>query len=122
MDVYSYVASSNPQKSRDIINSFGYKVNNPKDMGGNLRTLVASEGESALKEVLNNHPDKDVILEMFQKKSEPCKVCQERERFQNYLNASGFDVSDAKKTENNFSLVFMSGIMLLAFAIISTKK
>ena len=123
MDVYNYLAISNPQKTKDIINSFGYKITDPESMGGNLRTLVAKEGESALKKVIENHPDKEIILELFgEPETVSCKTCEERERFEKYLNASGSSPSEAKKTEQNFSILFLSGIMILTVAILSTKK
>ena len=65
MDVYNYVAKNNPQKASEIISSFGYKVIDRNNMGKNLKSLVANEGEPALKMILENHPDKDVILELY---------------------------------------------------------
>ena len=63
MDVYNYVAGASPIKAQGIINSFGYKVVDKNDMGGNLKSLVAKE-KPALKMILESHPDKDVILEL----------------------------------------------------------
>jgi hypothetical protein len=124
MNVYDYVANSNPSQAKSIITSFGYKVKG-KDMGQNLKQLVSLEGEPALKMVMDNHPDKEIILEMFQVENEPmqCEVCKEREMFDRFLNATGGDntISDAKKSENNFNVVFLAGAMLVSFAILSTK-
>ena len=124
MNVYDYVANNNPSQAKNIITSFGYKVKG-KDMGQNLKQLVSLEGEPALKMVMDNHPDKEIILEMFQVENEPmqCEVCKEREMFDRFLNATGGDntISDAKKSENNFNIVFLAGAMLVSFAILSTK-
>lgn len=126
MDVYNYVAGSNPIGSQGIINSFGYKVVNKNDMGGNLKSLVAKEGESALKMVMDNHPDKEVILEMYSPTDNDdscgCNKCKTQSKLiEQFLNASGKEQSEAKKSDTNFSLVFLAGILALSFAIISKK-
>lgn len=64
MTIYEYIARNNPIGAKRTIESFGYKVVNPKNMGDNLRMLVAQEGEPALKAIVDLHPDKDLILEI----------------------------------------------------------
>lgn len=128
MDVYSYVASANPAQATNIINSFGYQVTNKRDMGANLRTLVANEGEPALRAVLSAHPDKDILLEI----SEPikglnsklhcdCKSC--RKMRDNYLNASGREEnqSEAARSASQTNTFLLAAAMILAVAIISKK-
>ena len=65
MNIYEYIARSNPQGARMVIQQFGYRITDNKKMGDNLRMLVAQEGEPALKAVVDLHPDKDLILEVF---------------------------------------------------------
>ena len=65
MNVYEYVAESNPQGAERIMNSFNYDAIDAPDMG--LSQLVDKVGEPALQKVMENHPDKDIILEMFSK-------------------------------------------------------
>jgi hypothetical protein len=128
MNVYDYVASSNPSESRNIITSFGYKIKG-RNMGQNLKQLVALEGEPALRMVMDSHPDKDVILEMFQSesKSTECSTCKERDMYDTiyhrFLNANGGEkyISEAKRSENSFNVVFLAGAMLISFAILSSK-
>ena len=50
MDVYKYVAESNPIVAQSIIESFGYEHANTPDMG--LSQVVAKVGEPALKKVM----------------------------------------------------------------------
>lgn len=121
MDVYNYVAGASPIKAQGIINSFGYKVVDKNDMGGNLQSLVAKEGEPALKMIMESHPDKDVILELYGTSEGECKTCRDSKIIENFLNASGKEQSEAKKQDNTFSLVFLAGILALSFAIISKK-
>ena len=65
MTIYEYIARNNPSGAKRVIESFGYVVTQPKKMGDNLRMLVAQEGEPALKAVVDLHPDKDLIIEVF---------------------------------------------------------
>lgn len=65
MTMYDYIANTNPRGSKEIIQSYGYKVVNPKTMGANLRMLVAQEGEPALRSIVELHPDKEIILEVM---------------------------------------------------------
>lgn len=79
MTIYEYIAQSDPMGSKRLIESFGYRVTNPKTMGANLRMLVAQEGEDALKEIAKMHPDKELILE----------VCNEGQKKDTYFGADG---------------------------------
>jgi len=73
MTMYDYIAQSNPRGAKALIESFGYRVTNPKTMGQNLRMLVAQEGESALIAVAQMHPDKDLIIEVFNNEEKSSK-------------------------------------------------
>ena len=64
--MYDYIAKTNPAGARQVIESHGYRVVNPRSMGANLRMLVAQEGEPALRSIVELHPDKDIIMEVFQ--------------------------------------------------------
>jgi hypothetical protein len=97
MNVYEYVAEANPRVAEEIMNSFNYDVINSSDMG--LSQLVDKVGEPALQKVMENHPDKEIILEMFSKKENKkdktcgCDSCVNRNRYNeehlNYLNVTG---------------------------------
>lgn len=117
--VYHYIAENNPQLAKQIIEHFGYQVVDPRRMGDNLQEVVALEGEDALRLVMNNHPDKAIILELFGESETPCKSCEERKIFDKYVNANGASESlTAKAVENNFSVLFLAGITILAVAIL----
>jgi hypothetical protein len=97
MNVYEYVADSNPKVAEQIMNSFNYDAINSSDMG--LSQLVDMVGEPALQKVMENHPDKDIILEMFSKTEDDksgscnCDSCKNKNRknddYLNYLNVTG---------------------------------
>lgn len=127
MDIYNYVAGTNPQGAKQIIESFGYKVKNRHNMGGNLKELVKNEGEPALKMILDNHPDKDVILEVFSPIKEgkhyqcQCDACKEKRLIDKFISANGNPPTEAKKIDDNFSIVFLAGVVALSIAIMSKK-
>ena len=97
MNVYEYVADSNPRVAEQIMNSFNYDAINCPDMG--LSQLVDKVGEPALQKVMENHPDKDIILEMFSKSEDEkgrscgCDSCKNKSRmnddYLHYLNVTG---------------------------------
>lgn len=112
MDVYRYVAESNPIGVQGIIESFGYEHANTSDMG--LSQLVARVGEPALKKVMDNHPDKEIILELFSKEKE-CD-CKNNRRYDGFLNANGGEV--AKEKENTNSIIAQqTNAMILVSAL-----
>jgi hypothetical protein len=82
MNIYEYIARSNPQGVRMVIQQFGYRITDNRKMGDNLRMLVAQEGEPALREIAKLHPDRDLILEVFNepKEEKPCS-CKDKENF-----------------------------------------
>jgi hypothetical protein len=82
MNIYEYIARSNPQGARMVIQQFGYRITDNRKMGDNLRMLVAQEGEPALREIAKLHPDRDLILEVFNepKEEKPCS-CKDKENF-----------------------------------------
>jgi len=82
MNIYEYIARSNPQGARMVIQQFGYRITDNRKMGDNLRMLVAQEGEPALREIAKLHPDRDLILEVFNepKEEKPCS-CKDKDNF-----------------------------------------
>lgn len=69
MNVYLYIAQNNPDAAYEVCKKYGYfNVQSFEDLAASLQSIVAEHGESSLKEVLDIHPDKEVILEMNDKK------------------------------------------------------
>jgi hypothetical protein len=110
MNVYKYVAESNPNGAVQIINSFGYELANTSDLGRSLSELVAEVGEPAFKKVIDYHPDKDVILELYStdndNKTKPCgcKACRSNnndDEYLQYLNISGSGKFADEKSNNS---------------------
>lgn len=122
MSVYKYVAQSNPHGAVAIINSFGYDVTDNRDLGQSLTELVANEGEPALKKVMENHPDKDIILEMFsngatEKKDCNCSKCKEKHNNEYFSNATGKETVKSSAPNESNSLAHQTNVILVVSAL-----
>lgn len=142
MNIYTYLAESNPNMAKAICHKYGYQVTNvrtSRDLGVCLEKLVSEEGEEPFKDIVRNHPDKEVILEVcaenYVKKvpSEPfmnatgnhngcdCPNCRRHNEFVNY---SG---SEESQNKSNFStaqanVFIMASALILAVAIVATNR
>jgi hypothetical protein len=116
MDVYKYIAESNPEVAKNVIESFGYEHANTSDMG--LSQLVAREGESALKKIMLNHPDKDIIIEMFsEKQTTPCGCgCGARKK-EGFLNVVGDESPKEKDNSGTSMIAQQTNVMILVSAL-----
>jgi len=124
MTMYEYVAMSNPREAKSLIESFGYRVTNPRTMGANLRMLVSQEGESALKSIAQMHPDRELILEA-------CGV-NKRESFMGVdglingttqnNNKNQQDANDSTKLAYQTNAMMIVVALIIASAIIVNQK
>ena len=133
MNVFKYVAESNPNGAVQIINSFGYDVTSKSDLGKSLSELVAEVGEPAFKKVMDNHPDKDVILELYasedakdkhKDKECGCDSCRNRTMMNDhlqYLNVTGSgkfaDEKSTNSTTNTHLLANQTNVILVVSAL-----
>jgi len=126
--VYDYIAKNNPQGAKSFCEAFGYRVTNPRQMSQNLKTLVNNEGEDALLSLMEMHPDKDFILEIFSKPTEKveekksdcgCRNMGTPHLLEHFINASGRqDNSEAKALATNTNTIIFASALVLAVAII----
>ena len=133
MNVYSYIAESNPDGCYEICKKYGFfQVADVREMSDVLQTIVGMENEDAFKDVMDLHPDKEVILELFEKKSDGAMTKQEcdtlktlnadgRQRLRQrrrIFAANGQQQGSASQT-NTYILV---GAIIVALAIVSSIK
>jgi hypothetical protein len=133
MSVYKYIAELNPSIANDFCVSQGFPNASCSDeLADNMVFIVAQNGELAFKKIMELHPDKEVLLEMFQ-----CSSCQskqqpkqqifnsgitevqplmERPLQEGYLNANGLGIA------KNTNTIILASAVLVALAIISTVK
>lgn len=124
MDIYTYVAASNPYQAKSLLHKYGYSATNIKDtndLGICLKKLVSQEGEGAFSDIVDCHPDKGVILEMYAPKKEEHKNCSGdcgcRTKDQ-YKNASGDSEVKTSSVTQQTSVFILAAALLLAAAII----
>jgi hypothetical protein len=129
--MYGYVAENDPNMARAICHKYGYRIQGVQtkaDLGVVLEQLVAKEGESALRDIVKNHPDRDLIVEIETAGSENIPIRQlpsESERsvtyadFMNYIGEEKGNRSNSVSQTNTFLL---ASAFLLGVAIITSKK
>ena len=130
MTIYEYIAANNPVQSERIIRRFGYESLRASNLGDNLREVVAQEGEEAFLEVLELHPDRDLLVEVYAPKEEKescgCTKGKCSCRKNDYMNADGAnnvaeDKSAAQISASQTNTFLMAAALILAVAIIVKK-
>ena len=106
MNVYYYIADSNSDAANKLCNKYGYyQIRSIDELAYCLQEIVANEGEGALKEIMELHPDKDVVLELFEKKSEiivPTQVMEQPKKDCScMLNADGAQSNQGIASQTN---------------------
>ena len=135
MNIYTYVANSNPSMAKAICLQYGYKISgvqNKDDLGVCLEQLVEKEGESALVDIVNNHPDRDLIVEITDKQkpvvqenslgfygNESYQMREQKRQYADFMNFMG-DEMKTKETQsvNNTNMVAQTNTFLLASAFL----
>lgn len=144
MNVYQYIATNNPSFAKSICNQYGYRTVNIRsnaDLAVCLAKLVNAEGEPAFKDIMNGHPDKDVILELYAAKPVEthssadgtrdyngygcmngcgCRSCQQRQ-MNHYMNADGGGTRESSATSLT-SVSIIAAAMILAVAVLTNNK
>ena len=128
MNVYHYIAQNNPDAANDICKKFGYfQINSIDELANCLQNIVAQDGESALKDVMSLHPDKDVLIELFdKKKDEPTTPVVVQQPMPIMANADGCscnknaDGSSSMVNQTNMYILF--GAVIVSIAILSYNK
>lgn len=132
MNVYSYIAESNPDGCYEICKKYGFfQVADVREMSDVLQTIVGMENEDAFKDVMDLHPDKEVILELFEKKSDGAMTKQECDTLKT-LNADGrqrlrqrrriFAANGQQGSASQTNTYILVGAIIVALAIVSSIK
>jgi hypothetical protein len=130
VNIFSYTAASNPYFVKSLAHKYGYEYQKDQTLASVLQQLVSYEGEPVLMEIIENSPDKDLFMEYFEKKfakkEEDKKVAQPNE-LATYMNFTGQlaavqQLQENKKVTTETSLMVLAGAVLIAFAILTTKK
>jgi hypothetical protein len=130
VNIYAYIAASNPYFAKSLAHKYGYEFDKDQSLSTVLQQLVSYEGEPALTEMIENHPDKELFMEYFEKKNSKKNEKENKPdsvvELAQYMNFTG-QIEAAKQTAENrrltqeTSLMVLAGAVLIAFAIISKK-
>ena len=134
MTVYQYIAENNPDAAYEVCKRYGhYNIHDLSELSQCLEMIVGQNGEEGLSSIMELHPDKDAILELFKKKqddivevvipkvqeiappqSEPIVQIATQD---NMKNADGNSM-----LVNKTNLYILIGASLVAFAIIVSRN
>lgn len=128
MKVFLDIATADPDKANALCQKYGYyQITSVPELAFTLQQLVRDEGESAFKEIMELHPEKDVIIELFQPKAAPVETVVVKEKeCPCMLGADGSQSSAQSNLPQGITLQTNTMILLAALivsvAIISMKK
>lgn len=131
VSIYHYVAASNPYFAKALAHKYGYEFDKDQPLHTVLQQLVSYEGEPALQEIIENHPDKELFKEYFEKLSKEQEKEKSKEKtvapeLATYMNFTGQmemarQTAESRRLTQDTSLMVLAGAVLIAFAIITTK-
>ena len=136
VNIYAYTAAANPYFVKSLAHRHGYEFDREQSLSSVLQQLVSIEGEPILMEIIENNPDKDLFMDYYEKKfgKKPdgctCSASNPNKNIlESYMNFSGQlqvqaaqQVADNKKLTSETGMLMFAGAILIAFAIITTKK
>lgn len=138
--LYYHIANSNPDAAADLCSRYGYNCSNIDDIVNSIVNITNQHGEPALQQVMDLHPDKELILEFNQAKNPTCDKCPILNKMKDvqFLGANGAVNTGAgpaapaaqkdnmqhlfSTIENNKMMVFLSCLTLVAVTIIITQS
>ena len=136
LTVYQYIAENNPDAAYVVCKQYGYyDIKDISQLAQCLELIVGQDGEEGLAKVMETHPDKETLLELFKKKqddivevvipttqeqpappkSEP--IIQAAPIQDNMRNADGNSM-----LVNTTNLYILIGATVVAFAIIVSRN
>jgi hypothetical protein len=131
MNVYQYIAYSNTDAANELCKKHGYyQIQSYDELADCLQSIVAIKGESALKEIMELHPEKEVVIELFMKEPEPLTppiqiMEQKRERDCScMLNADGVQNQNNQVAgmASQTNLMILVAAIIVSISVISMKK
>ena len=125
MTIYKYIAENKPNEAYEVCKSYNfYDIQNQDELESCLEMIVAQNGEPAFEKIIELHPDKDVIIEMY-KRANPEKPCDCK---RNADGAAAAATSTDQKDKGGLNLssqtntYILVGALIVALAVISLKK
>jgi hypothetical protein len=130
MSIYKYIAENNTDDAVELAQYNGYNITTITDLEDALRNILAQSEEKA-KEVLNLHPDRDILLEIIKGESAPVvttPVATETKDTETKdctctKNAEGdMQPNTSSNVANQTNTYILLGALIVSLAIISMNK
>jgi len=115
--IYDYLATNVPSDAFEVIRQ-GRNMTKPRsseELSAQIRKYVTDNGEMALLDLAQIHPDRELIEAISIK-------IPETQKNDNFSNLSGNVASTDKDYVNSTKLLMIGGFILIGLAIIMTKK
>ena len=132
MNVYHYIAENNPDAAYELCKKYGYfQINSLDELANTLQHIVANDGEKSLKEVMALHPDKDILIEIFDKKKVEDTPVETAPPMKMMTGADGSNCgcktgadgsTTTTSTVNKTDLYILGGAIIVSMAIFSLIK
>ena len=141
MNIYSYIAQNNPDASYEVCKKYGYfNINSMEELANSLQNIVAEHGQDSFQDVLDIHPDKAVILEVYDDKkkvdTKPLEeviqaifdknkpVVEQKSDCSCMKNADATPTTnvDTSSLVNHTNTYIIVGALIVSMAILSMKK
>jgi hypothetical protein len=136
MDMYEYIATANPGACQALAARYGYEAQaeTTGDLGDCMGILVEEQGLPALRDLVDLHPDKELILEQLGggnggNMASPaaagcgCTACQHKKAAGAPADALWQWTSQGHLTQTHQAGLFIiGGLLVLTLAIISSNK
>jgi hypothetical protein len=144
MTIFEYIALTNPNGAKNVINHFGEKANrNPRVLAKQVAMMVNKHGQEALFRIAQNHPDKELLKQYFEvqnpsKKDEEKCGCEKKENIWSSAEGQALkekvqeistkqDISNSQpKVDNNgksekTEMLIIGAIALVGLALVLKK-
>jgi hypothetical protein len=140
MNVYLYIAENNPDAAYEICKKYGYfNVQSIEELATCLQDIVSKNGQYSLQEILEIHPEKEVILELFDKKKvidekpleeviqsifDKNKIVEKEKPDCSCMKSADATVTSVPQTNivNQTNTYILVGALIVSIAILSMKK
>lgn len=127
VNIYYYISSNNKDGVKKILKGAGYRYcpRTPSQASLMLADHVKKNGDVALKEIADIHPDKDLIIRsaVEKEKGAPAQNITANDNFENLLSATGPDKKGLSDKTVTTMILAGAGVFVIAMAtIIATSS
>jgi hypothetical protein len=123
MNVYQHIAENNPYAANEFCKKYGYYQNQYiEEIPDCLQIIVADNGESAFKDLMELHPEKSVILELFQPEPQPMQQTLQQPQVQQDCGCTKNADGTASNIASSTNVVIIVAALIISISLIAMKK